>query len=109
MKELNDISDNVNPTEILLLVDAMSGQDAINVANAFHESLNLTGIMMSKLYGDARVGSALSIKHLTGIPIKFAGIGEKISDLDVFHPDRMADRILGPRGGALVARQGFEP
>ena len=95
MKELNDISDDVSPTEILLLVDAMSGQDAINVANAFHESLKLTGIIMSKLDGDARGGSALSIKHLTGIPIKFAGIGEKISDLDVFHPDRMADRILG--------------
>ena len=95
MKELNDITAEVSPTETLLLVDAMSGQDAINVANTFHESLNVTGIIMSKLDGDARGGSALSIKHLTGIPIKFAGIGEKISDLDVFHPDRMADRILG--------------
>ena len=95
MKELNDITAEVSPTETLLLVDAMSGQDAINVANTFHESLNITGIIMSKLDGDARGGSALSIKHLTGIPIKFAGIGEKLSDLDVFHPDRMADRILG--------------
>ena len=95
MKELNDISAEVKPTETLLLVDAMSGQDAINVANAFHEALDVTGIIMSKLDGDARGGSALSIKHLTGIPIKYAGIGEKISDLDVFHPDRMADRILG--------------
>ena len=95
MKELNDINDAVEPTEILLLVDAMSGQDAINVANAFHSSLDLTGIIMSKLDGDARGGSALSIKHLTGVPIKFAGVGEKLSDLDVFHPDRMADRILG--------------
>lgn len=95
MKELNDINDEVSPTEILLLVDAMSGQDAINVAKAFNESLKLTGIIMSKLDGDARGGSALSIKHLTGIPIKFAGMGEKLSDLDVFHPDRMADRILG--------------
>ena len=95
MKELNDITAEVSPTETLLLVDAMSGQDAINVANTFHQSLNITGIIMSKLDGDARGGSALSIKHLTGIPIKFAGIGEKISDLDVFHPDRMADRILG--------------
>lgn len=95
MKELNDISDNVNPNEILLLVDAMSGQDAINVAKAFNESLQLTGIIMSKLDGDARGGSALSIKHLTGVPIKFAGTGEKLTDLDVFHPDRMADRILG--------------
>jgi len=95
MKELNNITDAVSPTETLLLVDAMSGQDAINVANAFHEALSLTGIIMSKLDGDARGGSALSIKHLTGIPIKFAGVGEKVSDLDVFHPDRMADRILG--------------
>lgn len=95
MKELNNISDNVSPTEILLLVDAMSGQDAINVANAFNSSLNLTGIIMSKLDGDARGGAALSIKHLTGVPIKFAGTGEKLTDLDVFHPDRMADRILG--------------
>ena len=95
MKELNDITDEVQPTETLLLVDAMSGQDAINVATAFHSQLNLTGIIMSKLDGDARGGSALSIKHLTGIPIKFAGTGEKLSDLDQFHPDRMADRILG--------------
>lgn len=95
MKELNDINDEVSPTEILLLVDAMSGQDAINVAKAFNESLKLTGIIMSKLDGDARGGSALSIKHLTGIPIKFAGLGEKLTDLDIFHPDRMADRILG--------------
>ena len=95
MKELNDISNEVNPNEILLLVDAMSGQDAINVAKAFNESLTLTGIIMSKLDGDARGGSALSIKHLTGVPIKFAGTGEKLTDLDIFHPDRMADRILG--------------
>ena len=95
MKELNDISNKVSPNEILLLVDAMSGQDAINVARTFNESLSLTGIIMSKLDGDARGGSALSIKHLTGVPIKFAGTGEKLTDLDVFHPDRMADRILG--------------
>ena len=95
MKELNNIVDNVSPNEILLLVDAMSGQDAINVANAFNSSLNLNGIIMSKLDGDARGGAALSIKHLTGVPIKFAGTGEKLTDLDVFHPDRMADRILG--------------
>lgn len=95
MKELNDITAEVQPTETLLLVDAMSGQDAINVATAFHNALHLTGIIMSKLDGDARGGSALSIKHLTGVPIKFAGTGEKLSDLDQFHPDRMADRILG--------------
>ena len=95
MKEVNDISAKVEPNEVLLLVDAMSGQDAINVAKAFNESLSLTGIIMSKLDGDARGGSSLSIKHLTGVPIKFAGTGEKLTDLDVFHPDRMADRILG--------------
>ena len=95
MQELNDITAAVEPTETLLLVDAMSGQDAINVATAFHNALHLTGIIMSKLDGDARGGSALSIKHLTGVPIKFAGTGEKLSDLDQFHPDRMADRILG--------------
>ena len=95
MKELNDISREITPDEILLLVDAMSGQDAINVANAFNEQLKLSGVIMSKLDGDARGGSALSIKHLTGLPIKFAGVGEKLTDLDIFHPDRMADRILG--------------
>ena len=95
MQELNDINDAILPDEILLLVDAMSGQDAINVANTFHARLPLTGIIMSKLDGDARGGSALSIKYLTGIPIKFAGVGEKLSDLDIFHPERIADRILG--------------
>ena len=95
MNELDEIKKQVEPDEILLLVDAMSGQDAVNVASAFNENTALTGIIMSKLDGDARGGAALSIKHTTGVPIKFAGVGEKISDLDVFHPDRMADRILG--------------
>lgn len=95
MQELNDIKDNVNPDEILLLIDAMAGQDAVNVANAFNDRLALTGAVMSKLDGDARGGAALSIRHMTGVPIKFSGVGEKVSDLDVFHPDRMADRILG--------------
>lgn len=95
MKELNDIKEEVSPDEILLLVDAMAGQDAVNVANSFNSQLALTGVVMSKLDGDARGGSALSIKHMTGLPIKFSGIGEKLTDLDVFHPDRMADRILG--------------
>ena len=95
MNELNEIKKEVNPDEILLLVDAMSGQDAVNVANAFNDLLSLTGIIMSKLDGDARGGAALSIRHMTGVPIKFSGIGEKVSDLDVFHADRMADRILG--------------
>lgn len=95
MQELNNIKDEVNPDEILLLVDAMAGQDAVNVANAFNEKLALTGIVMSKLDGDARGGAALSIRYMTGVPIKFAGVGEKMTDLDAFHPDRMADRILG--------------
>ena len=95
MQELNDIKAEVKPDEILLLVDAMAGQDAVNVANTFNDKLSLTGVVMSKLDGDARGGAALSIKHMTGVPIKFSGVGEKVTDLDIFHPDRMADRILG--------------
>ena len=95
MDELNNIKHDVEPNEILLLVDAASGQDAVNVANAFNDKLSLTGCIMSKLDGDARGGAALSIRHMTGVPIKFAGVGEKVTDLDIFHPDRMADRILG--------------
>ena len=95
MEELANIKKAINPDEILLLVDAMSGQDAVNVANAFNDLLSLTGIIMSKLDGDARGGAALSIRHMTGVPIKFSGVGEKVSDLDIFHADRMADRILG--------------
>lgn len=95
MQELQDIEKNVNITETILLVDAMSGQDAVNVATTFNSKLHITGLVMSKLDGDSRGGAALSIKHLTNIPIKFAGIGEKVSDLEVFHPDRMADRIIG--------------
>ena len=95
MQELNNIKDEVKPDEILLLIDAMAGQDAVNVANTFNEKLALTGAVMSKLDGDARGGAALSIKHMTGVPIKFSGVGEKITDLDIFHPDRLADRILG--------------
>lgn len=95
MKELNDIKDSIIPDEILLLIDAMAGQDAVNVASSFNEQLTLTGAIMSKLDGDARGGAALSIRHMTGVPIKFSGVGEKMTDLDIFHPDRMADRILG--------------
>ena len=95
MKELEDIGSEIPLTETILLVDAMSGQDAVNVARSFNERLRLTGLIMSKLDGDSRGGSALSIKHLTGVPIKFAGVGEKIEDLEVFYPERMADRILG--------------
>lgn len=95
MEELRNIIQKVHPEESLLLVDAMAGQDAVNVAKAFHESVPLTGIVMSKLDGDAKGGAALSIKHMSGLPIKFAGVGEKLEDLEEFHPDRMADRILG--------------
>lgn len=95
MDELNNIKKEVNPDEILLLVDAMAGQDAVNVANAFNDKLALTGVIMSKLDGDARGGAALSIRHMSGVPIKFMGTGEKLPDLDIFHPDRMAERILG--------------
>ena len=95
MEELNQIKKEVSPDEVLLLVDAMAGQDAVNVAMTFNERVSVTGIVMSKLDSDARGGAALSIKHMSGIPIKFAGVGEKLTDLDIFHPDRMADRILG--------------
>lgn len=95
MDELKNVNSAIKPKEVLLVVDAMSGQDSVNVAKAFHEKLRITGLVMSKLDGDARGGSALSIKHLTGIPIKFSGVGEKIEDLEVFYPERMAERILG--------------
>ncbi|MDD5885341.1 MAG: signal recognition particle protein [Erysipelotrichaceae bacterium] len=95
MQELTDIQTKVQPQETLLLVDAMAGQDAVNVANAFHAKLRLTGVVLSKMDGDAKGGAALSVKYLTGIPIKFVGVGEKMTDLDAFHPDRMANRILG--------------
>ncbi len=95
MDELKKINHEVHPDEVLLLVDAASGQDSVNVANSFNKDLHLTGVIMSKLDGDARGGAALSIKYLTGLPIKFAGTGEKMSDLEPFYPDRMADRILG--------------
>lgn len=95
MEELNSIKTKVEPNEILLLVDAMSGQDAVNTALAFDQKIKLTGAIMSKLDSDARGGAALSIAHLTGVAIKFAGVGEKLDQLEIFHPDRMAERILG--------------
>ncbi len=95
MEELELIGKHVSLKETLLVVDAMSGQDAYNVAKIFHERLNLTGLIMTKLDGDARGGAALSIRHLTGLAIKVVGIGEKIDDLEMFYPERMADRILG--------------
>ena len=95
MDELKRINHELHPKEVLLLVDAAAGQDAVNVANAFNQDLRLSGIIVSRLDGDARGGAALSIKYLTGLPIKFAGVGEKVTELDCFYPDRMADRILG--------------
>ena len=95
MEELKNIKEKVIPDEILLLTDAMAGQDSVNVAKKFNEDLALTGAIMSKMDGDSRGGAALSIAHVTGVPIKFIGKEEKISDLDIFHPDRMAERILG--------------
>lgn len=95
MDELKEIKNRTHPDEILLLVDAMSGQDAVNTALAFYEKVGVTGVIMSKLDGDARGGAALSIRKLTGVPVKFIGTGEKIDDLEAFHPERMVDRILG--------------
>ena len=95
MAELKNIQSAVSPQEILLVVDAMTGQDAVNVAASFNEALGITGVVLTKLDGDTRGGAALSVRAVTGQPIKFAGIGEKLEDLEVFHPDRMASRILG--------------
>ena len=95
MDELKNIRDAVEPSEILLVVDAMTGQDAVNAATAFNEALGVTGVMLSKLDGDARGGAALSIRAATGKPIKFIGVGEKLDMIEPFHPDRMASRILG--------------
>jgi len=95
MKELREIKSAVSPTEIILTVDAMTGQEAVNVAKKFDEDLNITGVVLSKLDGDTRGGAALSIKAITGKPIKFSSVGEKLTDLEPFYPDRMASRILG--------------
>ena len=95
MDELNNIKAKINPTEILLVVDSMTGQDAVNVAEKFNELLDIDGVVLTKLDGDTRGGAALSVKHITGKPIKFAGIGEKMEDIEPFYPDRMASRILG--------------
>ena len=95
MKELEEIRREIIPREILLVADAMTGQDAVNVARRFNEALDIQGVILTKLDGDARGGAALSIKAVTGKPIKFVGVGEKLDALEVFHPDRMASRILG--------------
>ena len=95
MREIADLHSVLNPIETLFVVDAMLGQDAINTAKAFNDALPLTGIVLTKLDGDARGGAALSVRHVTGKPIKFAGVGEKLAGLEPFHPERMASRILG--------------
>ena len=95
MQELKNVKQNVKPHEILLVVDSMTGQDAVNVAQSFNENLGIDGVVLTKLDGDTRGGAALSVKKVTGRPIKFAATGEKLSDIEVFHPDRMASRILG--------------
>ncbi|MGA8039303.1 MAG: signal recognition particle protein, partial [Acidimicrobiia bacterium] len=95
MSELTEIRKAVEPDEVLLVVDAMTGQDAVNVATGFQDQVGLTGLVLSKLDGDARGGAAISVREVTGAPVKFAGVGERLDDLEVFHPDRMASRILG--------------
>ena len=95
MDELTQVKQAVNPNEILLVVDAMTGQDAVNVADSFHQQLDLTGVILTKLDGDTRGGAALSIRKMTNVPIKFIGLGEKLDALEIFHPERMASRILG--------------
>ena len=95
MQELKDIVEFAEPNETLLVVDAMSGQDVVNVAKSFNEAIKLSGVVLTKMDGDARGGAALSVKHLTGVPIKFIGVGEKVEDIEIFYPDRMAERILG--------------
>ena len=95
MEELKNIKATVKPDEIMLVVDAMTGQDAVNAAQSFNEWLDIDSVMLSKLDGDARGGAALSVRAITGKPIKFAGMGEKLEDIEPFHPDRMASRILG--------------
>jgi signal recognition particle subunit SRP54 len=95
MKEIAELHAAVAPIETLFVVDAMQGQDAVNTAKAFREALPLTGVILTKLDGDARGGAALSVRHVTGAPIKFAGVSEKVNGLEVFHPERMASRVLG--------------
>lgn len=95
MQELKDLKSNVKPHEILLVVDSMTGQDAVNIADTFNKDLGIDGIVLTKLDGDTRGGAALSVKKITGRPIKFAATGEKLSDIEVFRPERMASRILG--------------
>jgi signal recognition particle subunit SRP54 len=95
MRELADVAREADPDEVLLVVDAMTGQDAVNVAKGFSDQTSVTGVVLSKLDGDARGGAAISVREVTGVPIKFAGLGEGLEAFEPFHPDRMAGRILG--------------
>ena len=95
MKEIVEVKNISSPSQILLCVDSLMGQDGVNVAKAFNDALTLTGIVMTRVDGDARGGASISMKHITGVPIKFLGVGEKVDDLELFHPDRIASRILG--------------
>ena len=95
MEELKNIQGEIHPTETILVVDSMSGQDAVNVADSFYKQIKITGAIMTKMDGDARGGAALSIRHMTGVPLKYIAVGEKVDDLEIFYPDRMAERILG--------------
>ncbi len=95
MRELAEVRRAIDPDEVLLVIDAMTGQDAVNVASGFQQQVGLTGVVLSKLDGDARGGAAISVREVTGAPVKFAGVGEGLGDLEAFHPDRMASRILG--------------
>ncbi len=111
MDELENIKKITNPTEILLVIDAMTGQDAVNVAESFNEKLDISGVVITKMDGDTRGGAALSVRAVTGKPVKYVGMGEKLSDLEIFYPDRMASRILG-MGDVLTlidkAQQAFD-
>ena len=95
MAEIKEVHKVANPVETLFVIDAMIGQDAVNTAKAFNEALPLTGVILTKVDGDARGGAALSVRHITGKPIKFLGVGEKVDALEPFHPERIASRILG--------------
>ena len=108
---MREIRATVKPKEILLVVDAMTGQDAVTVADTFNKELGVDGVILTKLDGDTRGGAAISVRAVTGKPIKFAGVGEKLTDIEPFHPDRMASRILG-MGDVLSliekAQEGFD-
>ncbi len=106
MTELQQLKEQLNPVEILFVADAMTGQDAVKSADEFHKRLGITGVILTKMDGDARGGAALSIRHVTGQPLKFVGVGEKFDALEPFHPDRAASRILGMGDILSLHREG---